>query len=122
MFICSYFYFYYVFLFLPARTTFFDVKGSTEVKEELSDIVEYLRNPEKFEQFGARPSKGVLLVGPPGCGKTLIARALAGEAGVPFFYASGSEFEEMFVGLGAKRIRTLFSKCSVLLHYYYTGM
>ncbi|ORM41493.1 putative ATP-dependent zinc metalloprotease [Babesia sp. Xinjiang] len=90
-------------------TTFADVKGCDEVKKELDDIVAYLRNPEKFDKLGARLPKGVLLAGPPGTGKTLLARAVAGEAGVPFIQASGSEFEEMFVGVGARRIRELFA-------------
>jgi len=91
-------------------TTFDDVKGNAEAKEELSDIVEFLKNPAKFLRLNVQLPKGVLLVGPPGCGKTLMARALAGEAGVPFYYASGSEFEEMLVGVGAKRVRSLFAK------------
>lgn len=93
-----------------SNTKLEDVKGNEEAKEELADIVEYLRSPTKFGRLGAKVNKGVLLIGPPGCGKTLLARSLAGEAGVPFFYASGSEFEEMFVGLGAKRMRDLFKK------------
>ncbi|GFE54420.1 ATP-dependent zinc metalloprotease [Babesia ovis] len=90
-------------------TSFADVKGCDEVKKELDDIVAYLKNPENFERLGASPPKGVLLSGPPGTGKTLLARAVAGEAGVPFIHASGSEFEEMFVGVGARRIRELFA-------------
>eukprot|EP01116_Phalansterium_solitarium_P020092 TRINITY_DN5822_c0_g1_i1.p1 TRINITY_DN5822_c0_g1~~TRINITY_DN5822_c0_g1_i1.p1 ORF type:complete len:725 (-),score=266.05 TRINITY_DN5822_c0_g1_i1:395-2569(-) len=92
------------------ETKFSDVKGCDEAKEELSDIVEYLRAPEKFQRLRAKMPKGILLTGPPGCGKTLMARALAGEAGVPFYYASGSEFEEMLVGVGARRVRSLFKK------------
>ncbi|KAK6970780.1 ATP-dependent zinc metalloproteaseYME1L1 [Biomphalaria glabrata] len=91
------------------NVTFEDVKGAAEAKQELQDIVNFLRDPEKYTALGAKLPKGVLLVGPPGVGKTLLARAVAGEAGVPFFHASGSEFDEMFVGLGAKRIRQLFS-------------
>ena len=72
------------------------------------DIVEFLQNPQKFTRLGARVPRGVLLVGPPGIGKTLLAKAVAGEAGVPFFYAAGSEFDEVFVGTGAKRVRQLF--------------
>lgn len=89
-------------------TTFADVKGCDEVKSELDEVVEYLRKPERFDKIGAKLPKGVLLAGPPGTGKTLLARAVAGEAGVPFIQASGSEFEEMFVGVGARRIRELF--------------
>lgn len=81
-----------------------------EAKQELSDIVEFLKNPEKFSALGAKLPKGVLLVGPPGTGKTLLARAVAGEAGVPFFHAAGPEFEEILVGQGARRMRDLFSK------------
>jgi len=95
---------------MSVTTTFKDVKGSDEAKEELSDLVEYLKNPNKFAHMGAKLPKGVLLVGPPGCGKTLLAKALAGEAGVPFYYTSGSEFEEMLVGVGARRVRSLFNK------------
>lgn len=81
-----------------------------EAKQELRDIVEFLKNPEKFIALGAKLPKGVLLVGPPGTGKTLLARAVAGEAGVPFFQAAGPEFEEILVGQGARRMRDLFSK------------
>lgn len=88
--------------------TFDDVKGMDEAKQELKDIVEFLRDPEKFKAVGAKLPKGVLLVGPPGIGKSLLARAVAGESGVPFFHASGSEFDEIFVGTGAKRVRQLF--------------
>ncbi|MBQ6445099.1 MAG: ATP-dependent zinc metalloprotease FtsH [Clostridia bacterium] len=87
--------------------TFDDVAGAEEEKEELKEIVEYLRDPEKFTRLGARVPKGVLMVGPPGTGKTLLARAVAGEAGVPFFSVSGSEFVEMYVGVGAARVRDL---------------
>jgi len=97
-----------------SNTTFEDVKGAEEAKEELHDIVEFLRNPTKFSRLGAKLPKGILLQGPPGCGKTLVARALAGEAGVPFFFTSGSEFEEMFVGVGAARVRKLFEKAKTL--------
>ncbi|CAM6101654.1 unnamed protein product [Calypogeia fissa] len=88
--------------------TFKDVKGCDEAKSELEEIVEYLRNPAKFTRLGGKLPKGVLLIGPPGTGKTLLAKAIAGEAGVPFFYRAGSEFEEMFVGVGARRVRSLF--------------
>lgn len=92
------------------KTTFSDVAGADEEKEELSEIVEFLKNPKKFNELGARIPKGVLLVGPPGTGKTLLARAVAGEAGVPFFSISGSDFVEMFVGVGASRVRDLFDQ------------
>ena len=90
------------------RTTFKEVAGAKEAKEELSEIVDFLKNPKKFIDIGARIPKGVLLMGPPGSGKTLLARAVAGEAGVPFFSISGSEFVELFVGVGASRVRDLF--------------
>jgi len=90
--------------------TFDDVAGVEEAKEELSEVVEFLREPQKFIQLGARIPKGVLLVGPPGTGKTLLAKAVSGEAGVPFFSISGSEFVEMFVGVGASRVRDLFDQ------------
>lgn len=90
--------------------TFDDVAGAEEEKEELMEIVEYLRDPDKFTRLGARVPKGVLMVGPPGTGKTLLARAVAGEAGVPFFSVSGSEFVEMYVGVGAARVRDLFAQ------------
>jgi cell division protease FtsH len=90
------------------RVTFRDVAGVKEAKEELQEIVEFLRSPKKFLEIGARIPKGVLLMGAPGTGKTLLARAVAGEAGVPFFHISGSEFVEMFVGVGASRVRDLF--------------
>ncbi|MCI0532959.1 ATP-dependent zinc metalloprotease FtsH [bacterium] len=90
------------------RVTFKDVAGVKEAKEELTEIVEFLKNPKKFHDIGARIPKGVILMGAPGTGKTLVARAVAGEAGVPFFHLSGSEFVEMFVGVGASRVRDLF--------------
>ena len=90
--------------------TFDDVAGAEEAKEELAEVVEFLREPDKFIQLGARIPKGVLLVGPPGTGKTLLAKAVSGEAGVPFFSISGSEFVEMFVGVGASRVRDLFDQ------------
>jgi len=97
-----------------SNVTFKDVAGISEVKEELTEIVDFLRNPEKYKSFGINLPKGVLLVGPPGVGKTLIAKALAGEAGVPFFYQSGSSFVQMYVGVGAKRVRDLFSKAKAM--------
>jgi cell division protease FtsH len=90
--------------------TFNDVAGVDEAKEELAEVVEFLKYPEKFASLGARIPRGVLLVGPPGTGKTLLSRAVAGEAGVPFFSISGSEFVEMFVGVGASRVRDLFDQ------------
>ncbi|HSQ38849.1 MAG TPA: ATP-dependent metallopeptidase FtsH/Yme1/Tma family protein, partial [Anaerolineales bacterium] len=90
--------------------TFADVAGIEESKQELAEIVEFLKEPQKFIQLGARIPKGVLLVGPPGTGKTLLAKAVSGEAGVPFFSISGSEFVEMFVGVGASRVRDLFEQ------------
>lgn len=92
------------------KTTFKDVAGADEEKEELEEIVAFLKDPTKYNQLGARIPKGVLLVGPPGTGKTLLARAVAGEAGVPFFSISGSDFVEMFVGVGASRVRDLFDQ------------
>ncbi len=92
------------------KITFKDVAGAEEVKEEVKEIIEFLKNPKKFSKYGAKMPKGVLLVGPPGCGKTLIARAISGQADVPFFSASGSEFVEMFVGVGASRVRDLFTQ------------
>ena len=92
------------------KTTFDDVAGADEEKEELAEIVEFLKNPARFDALGARIPKGVLLVGPPGTGKTLLARAVAGEANVPFFSISGSDFVEMYVGVGASRVRDLFDQ------------
>ncbi len=92
------------------KVTFSDVAGTDEAKEELEEVVEFLKNPRKFNELGARIPKGVLLFGPPGTGKTLLARAVAGEAGVPFFSISGSDFVEMFVGVGASRVRDLFEQ------------
>jgi len=92
------------------KTTFKDVAGAKEAKEELAEVVEFLRFPKKFHDLGAKIPRGVLLLGSPGTGKTLLARSVAGEAGVPFFHMSGSEFVEMFVGVGASRVRSLFEK------------
>jgi cell division protease FtsH len=92
------------------KVTFADVAGVDEAKQELSEVVEFLKYPKKFQQLGARIPKGLLLLGPPGSGKTLLARAIAGEAGVPFFSISGSDFVEMFVGVGASRVRDLFEQ------------
>lgn len=92
------------------KVTFKDVAGAEEAKEELQEIIEFLKDPQKFQKLGGRIPKGVLLVGPPGTGKTLLARAIAGEAGVPFFSISGSDFVEMFVGVGASRVRDLFEQ------------
>jgi cell division protease FtsH len=94
------------------KVTFADVAGIDEAKEELQEVVEFLKNPGKFQKLGGRIPKGVLLLGPPGVGKTLLAKAVAGEAGVPFFSISGSEFVEMFVGVGAARVRDLFSQAT----------
>ena len=94
------------------KVSFADVAGINEAREELEEVVEFLRTPEKFQKLGGRIPKGVLLVGPPGTGKTLLARAVAGEAKVPFFSISGSEFVEMFVGVGAARVRDLFSQAA----------
>ena len=92
------------------RVTFDDVAGADEEKAELEEIVDFLKAPARYTEMGARIPKGVLLVGPPGTGKTLLAKAIAGEAGVPFFSISGSDFVEMFVGVGASRVRDLFEQ------------
>ncbi|ENT5928714.1 AAA family ATPase [Campylobacter jejuni] len=97
-----------------SNITFNDVAGVDEVKMELSELVDFLQNPKKYKEFGVKMPKGVLMVGPPGVGKTLIAKAVAGEAGVPFFYQSGSSFVEIYVGMGAKRVRELFSKAKMM--------
>ena len=92
------------------KVTFRDVAGADEAKDELQEIIEFLKEPQKFQKLGGRIPKGVLLMGPPGTGKTLLARAVAGEANVPFFSISGSDFVEMFVGVGASRVRDLFEQ------------
>ena len=103
------------------RVTFDDVAGIDEAKQELEEIVEFLRDPQKFQRLGGKIPKGVLLVGPPGTGKTLLARAIAGEANVPFFTISGSDFVEMFVGVGASRVRDMFEqgKKKRALHHFH---
>ncbi|MDE7317916.1 MAG: ATP-dependent metallopeptidase FtsH/Yme1/Tma family protein [Helicobacter sp.] len=95
------------------NVTFDDVAGIKEVKEELEEIIDFLKNPKKYQQFGTKLPKGVLLMGPPGVGKTLIAKAVAGEAGVPFFYQSGSSFAQIYVGMGAKRVQDIFRKAKL---------
>ncbi|MCE1164414.1 MAG: AAA family ATPase, partial [Bacteroidetes bacterium] len=92
------------------KITFADVAGADEAKQELSEIIEFLKSPGKFQKLGGKIPRGVLLLGPPGTGKTLLARAVAGEAGVPFFSISGADFVEMFVGVGASRVRDLFDQ------------
>jgi len=92
------------------NVTFNDVAGVDEAKQELVEVIEYLKNPQRFAALGGKIPKGILLVGPPGTGKTLLAKAVAGESGVPFFSMSGSEFVEMFVGMGAARVRDLFEQ------------
>ena len=96
------------------RVTFDDVAGIDEAKSELQEIVEFLKDPQKFQRLGGKIPKGVLLIGPPGTGKTLLARAIAGEANVPFFTISGSDFVEMFVGVGASRVRDMLDRKSVV--------
>ena len=97
------------------RVTFEDVAGIDEAKTELEEVVEFLKDPGKFQRLGGKIPKGVLLVGPPGTGKTLLARAIAGEANVPFFTISGSDFVEMFVGVGASRVRDMFEQGKKML-------
>jgi len=98
------------------KVTFEDVAGIDEAKDELEEIIEFLKNPKKFQKLGGKIPKGVLLVGPPGTGKTLLARAVAGEANVPFFTISGSDFVEMFVGVGASRVRDMFEQGKKMRH------
>ena len=95
------------------KTTFKDVAGLTEEKEEVQELIDFLKNPKKFQSMGARIPKGILLVGPPGTGKTLLAKAVAGEANVPFYYISGSDFVELFVGIGASRVRDMFKQAKM---------
>lgn len=97
-----------------SSVSFEDVAGVDDVKVELSEIVDFLKNPQKYKEFGVKMPKGVLMIGPPGVGKTLIAKAVAGEASVPFFYQSGSSFVEIYVGIGAKRVRELFSRAKMM--------
>lgn len=104
------------------KVTFSDVAGADEAKQELAEVVEFLKHPKKFNDLGARIPKGVLLFGPPGTGKTLLAKAVAGEAGVPFFTISGSDFVEMFVGVGASRVRDLFEQAKKMHHVSYLSM
>lgn len=96
---------------------FDDVQGCDEAKDELEELVQFLKNPQKFTELGGKLPKGVLLTGPPGTGKTLLARAVAGEAEVPFFFMSGSEFDEMYVGVGARRVRELFGNVSIVFSF-----
>ncbi len=96
---------------------FTDVAGEDEAKENLTEIVDYLHNPDKYREIGASMPKGILLVGPPGTGKTMLAKAVAGEANVPFFSMSGSEFVEMFVGMGASKVRDLFRQAKEKKHH-----
>ena len=103
-----------------SKLTFDDVAGIEEAKSELEEIVEFLKDPRKFTKLGGRIPKGVLLVGPPGTGKTILAKAIAGEAKVPFFSISGSDFVEMFVGVGASRVRDLFEQAKNKLHVLYS--
>ena len=100
---------------LKGKVTFNDVAGIEEAKEEVEEVVEFLKDPKKFSRLGGKIPRGCLLVGPPGTGKTLLARAIAGEAGVPFFTISGSDFVEMFVGVGASRVRDMFEQGKKIL-------
>ena len=100
---------------LKGKVTFNDVAGVEEAKEEVEEVVEFLRDPKKFSRLGGKIPRGCLLVGPPGTGKTLLARAIAGEAGVPFFTISGSDFVEMFVGVGASRVEICLNRAKNIL-------
>ena len=100
----------------PVKVTFKDVAGLAEAKQEVEEIVEFLKQPQKYTDLGGKIPKGALLVGPPGTGKTLLAKAVAGEANVPFFSLAGSDFVEMFVGVGASRVRDLFRQRESALH------
>lgn len=104
------------------KITFKDVAGAEEAKQELEEVVEFLKHPQKYNDLGAKIPKGVLLYGPPGTGKTLLAKAVAGEAGVPFFSISGSDFVEMFVGVGASRVRDLFDQAKKVHPASYLSM
>lgn len=104
------------------KVTFADVAGVEESKQEVAEIVDFLRDPEKFTKLGATIPRGVLMVGPPGTGKTLLAKAIAGEAKVPFFSISGSDFVEMFVGVGASRVRDMFEQVKKMPHVLFLLM
>ena len=104
------------------RFCFHDVAGEDEAKENLQEIVNYLHDPNQFKSIGATMPKGILLVGPPGTGKTMLAKAVAGESNVPFFSISGSEFVEMFVGMGASKVRSLFKDAKKKHHVLYLSM
>ena len=107
---------------VKGKVTFNDVAGVEEAKEEVEEVVEFLKDPRKFSRLGGKIPRGCLLVGPPGTGKTLLARAIAGEAGVPFFTISGSDFVEMFVGVGASRVRDMFEQGKNILRVVYLVM
>ena len=104
------------------KITFADVAGADEAKYELQEVIEFLKDPAKFQKLGGKIPRGVLLLGPPGTGKTLLARAVAGESGVPFFSISGADFVEMFVGVGASRVRDLFEQAKKILLVLFLSM